>query len=152
MLALSLALPLLPAADPKGLPNPRQVAEKYLALALADKPEEAAKLGQEGKSTARPEKVREIKQVLKAEKLALLTVLVSEKKGYALAVSEEVKFPRKGSGPPESGVLIVTLVKNKDGTWQVKDIDARDRKEAEKRVEEAKKRYDDAKELPPTKA
>lgn len=152
MFALSLALALLPAAGPKEAPNPRQVAEKFITLALADKPEEAAKLGREGKSPSRPEKVREIKKVTGAEKLALPRVLVSEKMGYALAVSEEAKFPRKGSGAPEGGVIVLTLKRNKDGAWRVNDIDARGKKEAEALVEKAKKAFEDAKELPPTKS
>jgi hypothetical protein len=152
MFALSLSLALLPVADQKESPDARQVAEKFLALALAGKPEEAAKLGREGQGPSRPEKVREIKKATGVARLALPTVLVSEKKGYALAVSEEVKFPTTKPGEPQSGVIILTLKKNKDGAWRVKDIDARDTKEAAKRVEEAKKKFADAKELPPTKS
>jgi hypothetical protein len=151
MFALSLSLALLPTADPKA-PNPREVAEKFLALALADKPEEAAKLGLEGKSPSRAEKVKEIKMATGAEKLELPTVLVSEKKGYALAVSKEVKFPNAKPDRPQSGVIILTLEKNKDGAWRVRDIDGRDKKEGEKRLEEMKKVLKDWKELPPTKA
>jgi hypothetical protein len=152
MFALTLSLALLPAAGPKEAPNPRQVAEKFLALALADKPEEAARLGQEGQGPSRPQKVKEIKRELGVERLALPTVLVSEKKGYAMAVSDEVKFPKNKPTEPQSGVLILTLKKDKDGAWRVKDIDARGKKEAEKRAGEVKKNYDDAKELPPTKS
>ena len=53
MLALTLSLALLPAADPKKPPNPRQVAEKFLATALSGKPEEAVKFAEAGKAPSR---------------------------------------------------------------------------------------------------
>lgn len=152
MFALSLSLALLPAAGPKGPANPRQVAEKFLALALADKPEEAAKLGLAGKSPSRAEKVGEIKKATGAEKLSLPTVLFSEKEGHALAVSEEVQFPNNKPDRPRSGVIILTLQKDKAGAWKVKDIDARAKKEADGLLEKAKKAFEDPKELPPTKS
>src|SRR3954471_6186162 len=91
MLALTLLLSLPPAADPKPV-NPRQVAEAYLAAALAGKPEDAAKFAEEGKSPSRPESVKELRKVVAATQLALPTVLFSDKKGFALAVSDEIKF------------------------------------------------------------
>lgn len=151
MFALAFSLALAPVGDPRTQLNPRQAAEKYLAAALADKPEEAIKFAVPEKAAADPAEVRKLK-VFDATKIALPTVVASDKKGYALAVSEEIKFPQKKPTDPARGVLIVKLQKNKDGVWQVRDLDARPAEEAAKRVKEAKEVFEDAKELPPMKS
>ncbi len=151
MFALTLSLALLPSAAPKDPLNPRQVAEKYLAAALADKPEEAVKFAEDGKSTGNPEKVRKFKAVIGVEKLPLPTVFFSDKKGFALAVSDEIPFPKK-AGDLDRGVIVITLKKNKDGVWQVNDLDARSSKDAMGLLEKAKKLVDDGKELPSPKS
>ena len=152
MFALTLALALLPSADPKDSPNPRQVAEKYLAAALADKPEDAVKLAEPGKSTGNPDKVKKFKAGIGVERLALPMVFYSDKKGFALAVSEEIKFPQKKPTDLDRGVIVVTLKRNKDGVWQVNDLDARTSKDAEGLLEKAKKLVEDGKELPSPKS
>ncbi len=152
MLALALACTLLPAADPKPAPNPRQVAEQYLAAALADKPDDAVKLAEEGKSPARPDSVKKLKELIGANALALPTVLFSDKNAYALAVSAPIKLAKPQPDGSDRGCLLFTLKQTKDGTWLVKDVDLRSADEAATRVKEAKKAHDDAKELPPTKS
>lgn len=149
MLALALAVAL--AADPKS-PDPRQVAEKYLAAVFADKVDAAVKLAEPEKSSADPDKIRRLKAGLDIKAPALPTVLFSDDKGYALAVSEEVKLPQKKPTDPARGVLLIAVRKNTDGEWRVRDVDVRSAEEAAKRVEEAKKAFADAKELPPTKS
>lgn len=146
MLALSLALVLAPASDPKDTPNPRQVAESYLAAALAGKPDDAVKFAEAEKSPAKPENVTKLKERIALDKLALETVIVSEKKGYALAVSAKLKFPKVGG----DARLLFTL-KQVKGAWVVKDIDVRESAEGEKRIADAKALYEDAKELPAKK-
>lgn len=152
MFALALALSFGTAADPNPPLNPRQVAEAYLAAALADKPDDAAKLVEEGKSPAKPENVKKLKELVGANALALPTVLVSDKGGYALAVSDAIKLPKARPDGADRGCLLLTLKKTKDGPWLLKDIDVRSADEAAARVKDAKEKYDDAKELPATKA
>lgn len=151
MLALALAVALAPAADPKS-PDPRQVAEKYLAAVFADKVDAAVKLAEPEKSPADPDKIRRLKAGLDVKTLAIPTVIFSDDKGYALAVSEEVKLPQKKPTDPARGVLLVAVRKTKDGAWRVRDVDVLSAAEAAKRIEEAKKAFADAKELPPTKS
>ena len=151
MLALAVSLVLIPTADEKVQPNPRQVVEKYLAAALADKPDEAIKYALEGRSTAKPETIRKLREIVAGQKLALPTVLFSDKKGYALAVTDEIAVPKEAN-QANRGVLVFTLKKNADGVWQVKDIDIRGAKEAEEEVKKAKKLFEDGKEIPPSKS
>jgi hypothetical protein len=47
---------------------------------------------------------------------------------------------------------LLTLRKTKDGGWLIKDIDLRPADEAATRIKDAKKKYDDAKEIAPTKS
>lgn len=152
MLALTLALTLFPTADPKQPPNPRQVAEKYLAAALSGKSDDAVKFAKEGKSPAKPKTVSKLAELVGAKKLALPTVLLSDKKGYAIAVSEEFPYTKKMPDGAERGVLCITLEKNKDGVWLVKDLDLRSATEAAELLKKAKKLFEDGKELPPTKS
>jgi hypothetical protein len=114
--------------------------------------DDAVKLAEPEKSPANPDKVRKLKTALNVKELALPTVLFSADKGYALAVSEEIKLPQEKPTDPARGVLLITLRKNKDGAWLVRDIDVRSAEEAAKRIEDAKKAFADAKELPPTKS
>jgi hypothetical protein len=143
MFALVLAL-TIPTADPQ--PNPRQVAEKYLAAALAGKPDDAVKLAEEGKSPAKPESVKKLKEIINANTLALPQVVFSDKGNYALAVSDPIKLPKPLPDGTDRGCLLLTLKKTKDG-WLIKDIDLRSADEAATRIKDAKKNYDDAKEI-----
>ena len=85
-------------------------------------------------------------------KLAFPTVLFSDEKGVALAVSEEIPFPKQDANDLDRGVVIVTLKKNKDGVWQVGDIDARKKAEADAMLKKARELFKDAKDIPPTKS
>ncbi|QJW96550.1 hypothetical protein [Frigoriglobus tundricola] len=152
MFALVASLVLFPTADEKVQPNPRQVAEKYLAAALADKPEEAIPLALEGRSTAEPETIKKLREVVAGQKLSLPTVLFSDKKGYALAVSDEIAVPEGANQANNRGVLVFTLKKNAGGAWLVKDIDVRGAKATEEEVKKAKKLFEDGKEIPPSKS
>jgi hypothetical protein len=151
MLALTLAL-ALPAAGPKPVPNPRQVTEKYVAALLADKPDDAVRLAVEGTASANPDKVRKYRAALGVAKLAFPTVLFSAEKGVALVVSEEIPFPKTDNNDLDRGVVLITLKKNKDGVWQVKDVDARKKDEADALLKKARELLKDAKDLPPTKS
>lgn len=152
MLALTFVLALGTAADPKPVLNPRQVAESYVAAALAGKYDDATKFAEDGKSTAKPESARKLKEYIKADALALPTVLISDKGNYALAVSDIIKLPKPRPDGAEHGCLLFALKKTKDGKWVLKDIDVRSANEAATLVKEMKKAYDDAKELPSTKS
>jgi hypothetical protein len=152
MLALALSLVLAPAAAPKEALNPRQVAERYVAATLSGKAEDAIKFAQDGKSTGNPKKVREFKDGIGVGKLALPKVYFSDKKGYALAVSEEINFPQEKPNDLARGVIIVTLKRNKDGVWQVNDLDSRTAKDAARLLEKAAKALDDWKEIPNPKS
>ena len=132
MFALTLALTFLPAAAPKL--NPRQVAEGYLAAALAGKPDDAVKFAEAGKSPAKPESVMKFKELIGADAIALPTVLFSDKNGYALAVSNAIKLPKALPDGTDRGCLLFTLKKTKDGVWLIKDIDLRSADEAAMRV------------------
>ncbi len=152
MFALALSLVLVPTADEKAQPNPRQVTEKYLAAAIAGKPEEAIQFAAEGRSTAKPETIKKLQEVVGGQKLSLPTVLFSDKKGYALAVSDEIPVPEEANQANNRGVLVFTLKKNTNGAWQVKDIDIRGAKAIEEEVKKAKKLFEDGKEIPPSKS
>ena len=52
----------------------------------------------------------------------------------------------------DRGVIVITLKKNKDGVWQVKDIDARAKDEADALLKKARELLDDEKDIPPTKS
>ncbi len=150
MFMLTLAITFLSAADPKL--NPRQVAEGYVAAALAGKPVDAVRFAEDGKSPAKPESVKKLREVINANALALPTVLFRDKNGYALAVSEPIKLPKPLPDGTDRGCLLFTLKKSKDGVWLIKDIDVRSVDEAATRVKEAKNAHDDAKEIAPTKS
>lgn|GEM_PF-6511318 len=152
MLTLTLVLALLPAGDPKQPLNPRQVAEKYLAAALAGRSDDAVKFAKEGKSPAKPATAKKLAELVGANKLTLPTVLLSDKKGYAIAVSEEFQYSKKLPDGSERGVLRITLEKSKDGVWLVKDLDVGPATEAAELLKKAKKLFEDGKELLPTKS
>ena len=152
MLALVCALALVTATDPKPTPNPRQVVERYLSAALAGKFDAAVTFVAEGNKFAEPENARKLKELITAKSLALPTVLVSDKRGYAMAVSAPVALPEEPSGGADRGCLIFTLKKAKDGKWVLKDIGVRSADEAAKRVKELKKADANAKGLPATKS
>ena len=145
-----LVLLSLTAADAKPQ-NARQVAESYVGSALAGKPEDAAMLGAEGKSPARKESAEKLKEIVGKDKLPVTTVIASDAKGYALAVTGPFKVTDPKPGRPDAGCLVLTLTKTKDG-WRVKDIDFRTEEEAKKQVEAVPDLYPDAQAIPAAKA
>ncbi|MDY3561034.1 hypothetical protein R5W23_002293 [Gemmata sp. JC673] len=152
MLALVCVFALTPAADPKPTPNPRQVAEGYVAAALAGQFDDAVKLAEEGKSPAKPESAKKLKELIAAKSLGLPTVLISDKHGYAMAVSDPIGLPEKAPAGADRRCLIFTLKKTKDGKWVLKDIDLSTVDKAETLVKELKTRDPDAKPIPATKS
>ena len=151
---MTLTLPLLAIliTTTQTPPDARAVAEQYVAAALAGKTDDAVKLAAEGQSTAKPKKIEEFKDGVGKDKLALPTVLFSDAKKYALAVSDPLKLTKANpDGTQPEGVLVFVLVKRGDD-WRVKDIDFRDTEKAKKLVEDMKKLMPDATELKPKKA
>jgi hypothetical protein len=149
-LAATLLLTAPAAAGPKP-ENPRQVAEAYVAASLAGKPDDAAALGAEGTSPAKPKSADKLKAVVGKDRLPVATVTVSEAGGYALAVTGPFKVANAKPGRPETGCLVFTLTKTKDG-WRVKDLDLRSEEDAKKQLEAVPGLYPDAKEIPAAKS
>ena len=92
----------------------RAVAEQYVAAALGGKADDAAKLAAEGQSPSKPKKIEEFKELVGKDKLALATVLASDGKKYALAVSDAVKLAKPNPAGQDAGVLVFVLVKRGD--------------------------------------
>ena len=66
----------------------RAVAEQYVAAALEGKTDDAMKLAAEGQSASKPKKIEEFKELVGKDKLPRATVLASDTKKYALAVTD----------------------------------------------------------------
>src|SRR4051812_24437780 len=92
-LTLSAMLVFL-TADPKPTPDARAIVEQYVAAALGGKTDDAAKLAVEGQSPSKPKRIEEFKELIGKDKLALTTVLASDGKKSALAVSDSVKLTK----------------------------------------------------------
>lgn len=124
----------------------RATVEQYVTAALGGKTDDAAKLAVEGQSPAKAKKIEEFKHLVAKDKLPLATVLASDGKKYAVAVSDAVKLSKPNADGQDAGVLVFVLVK-RDGEWRVKDIDFRDAEKAKKLIDDMKKVMPDAVEL-----
>ena len=106
---------------------PWHVAEDFLDLALAEKTADALKLTVPG--TVSENKVGEIKKAGIAGKV--VAVFIND-------MRMEVVFEQNITVVPEKivvGHLVLMLTKSKDGAWQVKDVDFRDEKKLEPRIQ-----------------
>lgn len=145
VVVVALALAVVANADDKKA-DAKTVAEQYVAAALAGKFEEAAGLGVEGKSPGRKEKVEEFKSLVDAKTVKLPAVWSDDKKGQAIAVSEEVKLTKAQPDGTDKGCLVFALIKTGD-KWQVKDIDFGSEAQAKDQVSRFKQKNPDAKEM-----
>ncbi len=109
-------------APPK---QPWNAALEFLKLALAEKTADAIKLTVPG--TISENKVSEIKKV-GFKSVKPVVVLLNDTR---IEVAFEGPVEEKG----ELRHLVLMLTKSRDGAWQVKDIDAREPKSVEERVQ-----------------
>jgi hypothetical protein len=148
MVAVVLAFGGVALADDKPKPNARSTVERYVAAALAGKVDDAVALAVAGQSPSRKERIEEFQALVAAKAVKLPTVWADETKGQAVAVSEEVKITRANPDGRDAGHLTFELIKS-GGKWRVKDIDFETAEKAKEQVEKFRKKYADAKELPP---
>jgi hypothetical protein len=142
---------LAAAADPKGSGrDARQVAEAYLAAAVAGKTAEAASLAEPGSFLSRKEGIARFKYQAEnhpgSGTLQLETVLSSEKQGTALAVSAPVNVKRDESGR-DTARLVFTLTRTKKG-WAVRYVLCKSHEDAKDIAEDFRKSHADARLLP----
>lgn len=142
-----LAFALDALAEDKPKTDSRTTTERYLAAALAGKTDDAAALAVDGQSPSRKKTVEELKALINANTLKLPTVWADDKKGQAIAVTEEIALMKPTPDGQNKACVIFALVKT-DGKWLIKDIDLRSKEKAAEQVESFKKRCVDAKELP----
>src|SRR5262245_50793439 len=92
------------AAEPAkaGKGNPRDVLEGWIAAALAGKTEDAAKLADPKSSLGTEKQERLFKRILDGKTPTLAIFLVSQKRGEATAITEEVRINDK-PGRPNKG-------------------------------------------------
>jgi hypothetical protein len=131
-------------------PTAREVAEQYLAAALAEKPDDAVKLAVAGQSPSRVKTAEEVKKVVGTASLPMPTVVASVAKKEAIAVTGPFKMPKANADGNDVGVLVLTLKQTDDG-WRVKDIDFRTETRAKEVVAAFKKANADAAEIPAKK-
>jgi hypothetical protein len=127
-IAFLFTLTTLASAQDKH-PNARTIIEQYVAAALNGKVDDAVGLAVEGQSPAKKEKVKEFKAWVDAKTVKLPTVWSDDKKGQAIAVSEEVKVTKPQPDGQDKGYLVFALIKSGD-KWRVKDIDFRNEEKA----------------------
>ncbi len=142
-----LAVGTAAVAGEKPKPNARDAVEGYVAAALAGKVEDAAALAVEGQSPAKKERIEQFKGLLSVKAFKITRVLVGEKKGQAIAVSEAVKLTKASPDGQDTGCLVFALVKSRD-KWLVKDIDFRTEEAAKEKVNGFEKKNPGAKEIP----
>jgi hypothetical protein len=142
-----LAVATAAVADEKPTTNARAVVEGYVAAALAGKVKDAGALAVGGRSPAKKERIEEFKVLLGRKSLEIARVLVGEKKGQAIALSEAVKLTKANPDGRDTGYLVFALVKSKD-QWLLADIDFRTEQAAREKFEEFQKKNPDAKEIP----
>jgi hypothetical protein len=148
MVVVLLAVGTAAGADEKPKANARDVVEAYVAAALAGKVADAAALAVEGKSAAKKKRIEELKRLLVVKALEMNRVLVSEKKGEALAVSDTVQLTKANPDGQDRGRLVFALVKS-GKKWLVRDIDFRNEEAANEKTRGFEKTNPDAKEIPP---
>lgn len=127
--------------------GPRATVEKYVAAALAGRVDDAVGLAVDGQSPSRKGTVEEFKTLVDAKAVKMPTVWADEKKGQAVAVSEEIKITEARPDGRGKGHLVFSLVRAGD-RWLVKDIDFRTGEKAKEQVDGFRKKNPDAKELP----
>ncbi|HEX8200097.1 MAG TPA: hypothetical protein VF590_06390 [Isosphaeraceae bacterium] len=127
-------------------PDPRAVAERYLAAALAGRAEDAVGLAVDGRDPSKKVKVEDLKALVDAKVVTMKTVWVGQKREEALAVSEPVKATMAQPDGREEGLFLLWLVESQ-GKWQVNEIDFRTVDWGEELVKRFRIRNLDAKEL-----
>jgi hypothetical protein len=125
----------------------RETVEGYVHSALAGRLDEAAAFAVEGQSPSRRERIEEFRGMVGVKALKIASVVVSEKKGQAIAVSEAVKLTRANPDGRNTGALVFALVKLGD-KWLVKDIDFRSVEAVKEMAKGFEKQMPDAKEIP----
>lgn len=145
-LVLLAALPLVAVAEEKRKETPRTVLEAWLDAALSGKVEAAQALAVEGADPAKKKTIEEFQAMLRANALKVPTVLVGEKLGKALAVSEPVKVTMANPDGRDTGVMTFQVVKVKD-KWRVKDIDFKTPEKAKADLADFKTKHADAVEV-----
>jgi RNA polymerase sigma factor (sigma-70 family) len=119
------------ANEPAKAHEPRPpwfAAEEFLELALAEKTAEALKLTVPG--TISENKVGEIKKAGIAGG-KVVAVFINDTRMEAVFEQNITVVPEK----IVVGHLVLMLTKSKDGAWQVKDVDFRDEKKLEPRIQ-----------------
>lgn len=128
--------------------NARETLESWIAAALAGEVGKATPLADPRTSLAAERGVKEFQKILGVKALKIPTVYLSEKKGQAAAMSEAVKLTKADPDGRDSGVLSFKLVREQ-GKWLLKDIDFDTKEKATEKIKAFRKKYADAKELPP---
>ena len=152
-MGLIFALALLPGvitsavADDVAKTTARDGVEGYVAAALAGKVDTAIALAVKGQSPGKKERIEDFKAMLGVKALKIDRVLVGEKKGQAIAISEAVKLTKANPDGQDSGLLLFALVRSGD-KWLVKDIDFRTDDQAKERVKGFETKNPDSKEIP----
>jgi hypothetical protein len=142
-----LAVGTASVADEKPKIDARNAVEGYVAAALAGRLEDAAALAVEGRSPAQKKRIEEFKGLLGVKALGIARVVVSEKKGRAIALSRAIKLTKTNPDGRDTGCLVFALVESR-GRWLLEDIDFRTEEAAREKVEGFQKKNPDAKEIP----
>jgi hypothetical protein len=117
----------LPAGE-NDRPNPPvDVATEFLKHAIAGRDTDALKLVVPG--TVSEKKVAEIRGA-GYSRPAFVLVLINDTRVEAVTREKRARKP----GEPE-GHLVIMVVKEKGGSWRVKDLDVRDEEELRPRIE-----------------
>src|SRR5579885_1314453 len=100
-----LAIGTLAVADERPKPDARDAVEGYVAAALAGKVDDAAAWAVEGQGPAKRKRIEEFKGRLGVRALKIAKVLVGERKGEAIAISEPVKLTKANPDGRDGGRL-----------------------------------------------
>jgi hypothetical protein len=126
-----------------------QTTQAFLNYAFSGKAEEAAALGEPGKSYSRPKKIKEFEKLGVKNPPAIVRLLADDE--YALAITDPiVSKEKKRDGRKEGGPLSIRLVK-KDNRWMIRDVDGK-KDQAEKNLKRFQKECPKAKDVIPQKA
>ena len=145
--AIVLAMSAFAVARETSHDNPRSVTEAYVAAALSGKVDDAVAIALADTTASDQKQVKELNAFIEAETLKIPIVWVGEKRGQALAVTEQVKLTEADTDGPDTGYLVFLLVKSQ-GKWLVDDIDFNTEERAKRQVEDFKKKNLDARSLP----
>lgn len=150
ILMASTAVPTAGAADkaePKHY-NAREAVEAFLAAALAGKAKPTDDLCDPRTRVAK--QAKELKGLLRVDKLDVVTVHASEsgKRKEALAITKKIQIKESDPDGRDTGRLVLILTK-KTKRWLVKDIDFETEESATEELKRFLKTFPDAKLISP---